>query len=242
VAFQHGSNAEFYLAGFDATGYCNSVSIEGEIETAETTTLGKTAKNYIPGLEDATISFEGFFDSEALADTTAFSYKMDALRRTITEATYIQQTDLVGGTCKFVQGELTSHSIETPVDDAGTFEAEMQSNTGWETGATLHVLGAEAATANGTTVDQTAGSNAGASAMLHVTAVSGTGSPSLTAVVQHSTDDSVWVDLITFGAKTAAGTSERAAVTGTVNRYVRVIWTITGTTPSFTFHVAFSRK
>src|SRR5690606_33259815 len=158
------------------------------------------------------------------------------------EATYIQQADLVGGACNFAQGMLTSHSVETPVDHAGTFEAEMQSKTACERGVTLHTLGARTATANGTTVDQGAGSSNGASAMLQVTAVSGTAGPSLTVAVQHSTDGSTWADLITFGAKTAAGTSERAAVTGTVNRYVRVIWTITGTTPSFTFHVAFSRK
>jgi hypothetical protein len=241
VSFQHGSNADFYLGGYNGTGYCSSVSVEGEIETAEVTTLGKTAKNYIPGLEDATISFEGYFDSSPV-DSAAFSYKLDALRRTITEATYIPQSDLVGGTCHFAQGMLTSYSLETPVDDAGSFEAEMQSKTAWERGVTLHTLGARTSTANGTTVDQSAGSTAGASALLQVTSVSGTAGPSLTVVVQHSTDGSTWADLITFGTKTAASTSERAAVTGTVNRYVRAIWTITGTTPSFTFHVAFSRK
>ena len=130
MGFQHGTNADFYLNGFDGTGFCNTVSVEGEIETAEVTTLGKTAKNYIPGLEDATISFEGYFDSQAV-DSTAFSYKLNALRRTITEVVHIPQTDVLGNPSNFAQGELTKAKVETPVDDAGNFSAEMQSNTAW---------------------------------------------------------------------------------------------------------------
>jgi len=59
--------------------------------------------------------------------------------------------------------------------------------------------------------------------------------------IQHSVDGSAWVDLVPFTAVTVANRAQRLAVTGTVNRHVRSQWTITGTTPSFTFHAAFGR-
>lgn len=243
MAFRHGTAARAYIGGFDMSCYINSFGLDAETETAEVTTLCKTAKNYIPGLEDATINASGFFDGDTLVlDPTTFSFKLNSLRRTITVVTYLPQTDAQGGPGYFVEGELTSYSIETTTDDAGTIEFEMQSNSAQERSVTLHLASiAETTTNNSTSVDNTVGTTNGASAALQVLSVAGTSTPTITVKVQHSTDNSIWTDLITFGAKTAVG-SEVQRVTGTVNRYVRAQWTITGTTPSFTFHVAFSRK
>src|SRR6478609_325623 len=136
MAFQHGTNADFYVNGFDATGFSNKVGTDGSVDTAEVTTLGKTAKNYIPGLEDATSSFSGFFDGAAGADSTSLSFKLNSIRRTITQVTYLPQTDLIGGRGFIMEGELTKHKVETGTDDAGTFEAEFQTNTGMESALT----------------------------------------------------------------------------------------------------------
>ncbi len=70
----------------------------------------------------------------------------------------------------------------------------------------------------------------GAQAYLHVTAFTGT---SVDVAVQHSPDNATWSTLYDFGAQSAAG-SLRGAVTGTVDRYLRVI-TGTGTFTSITF-------
>lgn len=70
---------------------------------------------------------------------------------------------------------------------------------------------------------------------LDVTAASG-GTPSLTVTVQNSVDGTTWVTHSAFTAKTGTGT-ERKVFAG-IDRFVRVIWAITGTTPSFTFSVA----
>lgn len=70
---------------------------------------------------------------------------------------------------------------------------------------------------------------------LTVTAASGT-TPSLTVTVETSKDGSTgWVSAGAFGAVTGAGTSRKTA--GGLDRFVRVSWAITGTTPSFTFTV-----
>lgn len=73
-------------------------------------------------------------------------------------------------------------------------------------------------------------------AQLNVTAVSGT-SPSLTVLIEDSVDGGVTFNTIgTFAAKTATG-REVINVTGLFGEHLRVSWTITGTTPSFTFAV-----
>jgi hypothetical protein len=63
----------------------------------------------------------------------------------------------------------------------------------------------------------------------------------MTAKIQHSADNSSWADLGTFTAVTAANAYQRISGTGTVNRYLRAQYTITGTSPSFTFHLSAAR-
>lgn len=70
---------------------------------------------------------------------------------------------------------------------------------------------------------------------LDVTAVSGT-TPSLTLAVEKSADGTTWTAADTFPARTTTGAVTRDIYGGGFNR-LRVSWTITGTTPSFTFSV-----
>lgn len=70
---------------------------------------------------------------------------------------------------------------------------------------------------------------------LNVTAASGT-TPSLTVLVEDTLDGTNWNTIGTFAAKTAAG-REVINVTVPFADRLRVSWTITGTTPSFTFDV-----
>jgi hypothetical protein len=70
---------------------------------------------------------------------------------------------------------------------------------------------------------------------LVVSAASGT-TPSMTATVETSKDGSTnWSTVAAFTAATTV-TSQRKVFTG-FDRYARVSWAITGTTPSFTFSV-----
>lgn len=73
------------------------------------------------------------------------------------------------------------------------------------------------------------------SVLVNVTAVSGT-SPSCTFTVEWSNDGTTWAQADTadtFTAITATGTKvKQFTVKGL---YARLVWTISGTTPSFTF-------
>ena len=103
---------------------------------------------------------------------------------------------------------------------------------------TPHELGAETASGTGDTVDLGADElRTAAKLKLHVLAVSGTATPTLTGSVYTSPDGtSGWRIAATFAAATAAG--KQNLHVGDLDRYVRVVWTISGTDPSFTFEVA----
>lgn len=90
---------------------------------------------------------------------------------------------------------------------------------------------------------QTASGNTGAiecygkelTVTLDVTAASGT-TPTLDVKLQHAPDDSKWSDLgAAFTQKTAAGREVKTFTQ--MHGYLRVVWTIGGTGPSFTFSI-----
>jgi hypothetical protein len=96
---------------------------------------------------------------------------------------------------------------------------------------------ARTTTGNGSTVSGWA-RGTDAQSRLTITAASGT-TPSLTVVVQDSPDGSTWTTRDTYPAQTTTATVTRALPAG-LNTYQRVSWTISGTTPSFTFSVQFA--
>lgn len=126
MAFRHGKNAVFKIdnsAGSlqDISAYCSEVSLPRSIETGETTTFGKSAKTYIVGLTDATISVSGNFDS-AVDTILAGILGQDA---TVTFE-YGPEGN-TGGYVKYT-GEciMTSYETSSPVADVVTFSAEFQ--------------------------------------------------------------------------------------------------------------------
>jgi hypothetical protein len=130
MAFSHGSLAELAIdtAGGtsytdDLTEYLNDASPDQEVDTAETTTLGKVAKTYIPGLEDATFSLAGLFDPDIDA-------VLSSIKRTIVSFRYRPAGTGAGLPEYTGDAILTSYNIGTTVDEAATVEGELQVSGG----------------------------------------------------------------------------------------------------------------
>lgn len=87
-------------------------------------------------------------------------------------------------------------------------------------------------TATGTTSEFNAEGFTQFAATLDVSAASGT-TPTLDVIIQDSADGTVWNTLSTFTQKTAVS-KEVIRVTTPFHNRIRAIYTITGTTPSFT--------
>ena len=71
---------------------------------------------------------------------------------------------------------------------------------------------------------------------LDITAASGT-TPTLNVIVQDSPDGTIWDTLLTHTQQTGAAINTQRT-NGAIGRYIRVSYTVGGTTPSFTFTVS----
>lgn len=224
MAAGHGKAAKIYAGGTDLSTYMTTVSHAMTADTAEVSTLGNTAKVYVPGLKDGTIPMEGFWDGSAAAIDAILSA---SLAGTGTILTHWPAGDAFGARGRAGQALHTSYEVTTPVDDAGGISAEFQASGGLDSVYSLFPLQSRnGAAVLGTNLDNTASSAAGGVGYLHVVSV--TGGTGAIYKVQHSVDNSVWVDLITFSTVSAGGSgAQRSAVAGTVNRHVRG-WVNTG--------------
>lgn len=236
MAFNHGSQARALCNGYDLSAYLKSVSIAGTNDMADTTALSDTAKSYIGGLHDATLTAEGMFDPTAGRSDTVLQAALD---NAAAIWTHFPAGTAIGARGRGLEGFDTSYDITTAVDDAALVTAEAQSSTGPE-GVAVHrsggtVTGGGTATAQ----DNTASSANGGVAFLQALSLNG---GTAVVVVQHSSDDITYTDLITFPNVTSATAplADRVAATGTVQRYTRATWTVTGGTADFI--VAFGRK
>jgi len=129
MAFTHGSLATMDIdpAGGTAwttvTAYYNDVSLKEDIDTAETTVLGNTAKNYIPGLEDGSFSLSGLFDP-------TINTLITSCKRVVVSFRYRPSgagTGKIEYTGKCI---LTSYKVDTSVKDAASQDAEFQVTNG----------------------------------------------------------------------------------------------------------------
>jgi len=241
----HGKRASVLVNEFDLSRFLKSISPSLDVEMIESTAFQAPgdAREYTPGNTDGKLSAEGFYQSnnvtlKAIEDVFAAALGSD-VQRILTVSP--EGADAVGRRTLQMLTDLAKRSVTSPATGLIMSSAEFQSSTGVEPGAVLHPVTPETATGSAASVDNAAASAGGGVAHLHVTAKAGT-TPSITVKVQHSVDNAVWVDLATFTAATAE-TAQRVEIAGTVNRYVRATWTITGTAgPSFTFAVAFARR
>lgn len=126
MAFVHGKETHFTLDDSggtprDISTYLTSVSFPRSQELADTTTFGASAKTFIAGFGDATITIEGNWDPTVdgylagvvgVAGTLSFVYGPEGS---------------TGGDVKYT-GEcvLTSYETSSGINDVTTFSAELQ--------------------------------------------------------------------------------------------------------------------
>jgi hypothetical protein len=199
------------------------------------TNLLSGGAEYIPGQLAGAVSIVGNFNSGAGNFTTILD------SAAATEAgmlTTITDGSSIGSIALISEGNVSGRSVNSSVMEAVKMTVDGTPNDGVDMGVTLHVLGAETADGQATSVDNAAASANGLVASMHCTAFSGL--TNIVLRVQHSTDNSSWSDLITF--TTVTGTTwQRSTSSGTVNRYLRAWWDVTGT-GSATFLIAAARR
>jgi hypothetical protein len=243
VSFTHGKDAEVFFGGYDLTGYLSEANSSAVGDLAEASPFGSVYKGFVAGLTDSKFTASGFFDGSADAVDEVLAAALNGVAR---EMTHLPAGDALGARGRSITAVETTYEVSTPADGVAAVSLEAQSNVGPEPVFVVHPKGAETADGNdATAVDGAAATTASWAAYLHVTAVSGTGTPTLTARIQDSADNSTFADVTggAFAAKTAIGSERIAGAAGaTLRRYVRSARVITGTTPSLTYLVTVNRK
>lgn len=241
MAFVHGKDSRLLLGKFSFSGFISSWEHTTERELADVTVEGDGGHKFIPGLDKGSLSTSGFVDNSASAGGQDETLNT-ALGATATSVVTAAPEGLaLGKRVINIESRESSYNTSAPVADAVSYSADWMSEGQVDVGVSLHDLTAETATGNGTAVDNTASSSNGAVAAVHVT--TNTRDGSTTIKVQHSSDNTTFVDLITFTAVGASTTAvERSTASGTVNRYVRDSRTLAGTSGSITYAVAFARR
>lgn len=130
----HGKSGAFKLDDTggslrDISAYCDEVSIKREVSTAEATTFGDTARDYLAGLMDATLSISGKWDDAA---TTGVDVVVgENLVAVATRSFEWGPSGTTTGRIKY-SGEciITSFEITGNFDDVVTFSMEVQTTGG----------------------------------------------------------------------------------------------------------------
>lgn len=237
--FAHGKNVNVFINEYDFSTYFNDVSATSTVETSEVSAFGSSAKEYIVGLLDGTVSLSGMFDGTATGTDVVFSAVLGSTTKQNVIVAPSGHSN--GATAIVLEADDTSYEVSGAVADVVQTSAEFQSSDGVEHGKILSSGAAISATGNGTSVDNTAASTNGGVGFVSVP--TNTRNGNITVKVQQSADNSTFTDLITFTVVTSTQkTFQRVEVTGTVARYLRVNYTVAGSTGSATPVVAFARR
>lgn len=226
-------DGKLIVNGYDLSSYVNSLDLSITTGEIDVTTIDESAIKKIAGLEDTSISAEGFF--EAGVD------KPDELLGTNlgSAVNFAMAADNGRGNIAYFGGGLeTNYSIFGAINEAAPFQFTGSGTNTKTVRGTIEDPGTTAVTATGSTTGFQLGA-VGADEKLYgglfVIAASGT-SPTIDAKIQ-SDDNSSFTsatDQITFSQLTDTGSEIKSASGAITDDYFRFNYTIGGTSPSFT--------
>jgi hypothetical protein len=236
---KHGKDTTVLMNQYDISSFLDNSETEHTIEVLEATTYGNDSKVYALGKEDGIATLEGLGDGGAA--------ELDQILSGIKRSTGVKAT-IVRGVANEDMADLLS-VIESQFDTQASITglirltAALQADSdGVDHGHILRVPSATGASSNSSALDGAAATTNGGVGHLHVSANSGT-TPTLDVIIEDSADGSTgWATIATFTQVTTTNQAVRVEITGTVKRYIRAAWTIGGSTPSYTFAVAFARR
>jgi hypothetical protein len=240
----HGKKHKILINGNDVSIYFKQVDMSGTADVLDSTCFDMTAKQFVVGQRDGKATGNGIWAAKDLVgDPDEIDEILSALQGVdADQIVTIGQAGLssVGLSASLLKAKQMKYGVSSPNNNLVSITLELQTSLGIRTGIVHAALAARTATGTGVSQDGAAASANGAHVHLHCTVKSGTAAPSLTVIVEDSADNAAWSTIGTFAALTAVG-ALRLELAGTVRRYTRISWAITGTTPSFTFAAALAR-
>ncbi len=235
------TGVRLFAVGADLTSSSNKAELSAEVEEKDVTVYTSNGwKESMGGLASSEIDAEGFWEAgdPSKVDDAAWSnlggngpWTVAPLGASVGDLAY---------TTKALQSE---YKLLGAVGDIAPWSAKASGSWPMARGQIAHPPGT-ARTSSGTGTSINLGAVAAGKrlyASLHVLSVAGT-TPSLTVEIEGDTATgfSTPVTYLTFNAATAiSGQILRTDGTAITDSWWRVKWTVSGTTPSFMFAVAF---
>jgi hypothetical protein len=237
------SNVRLFTAGADLTTVNNKVELSPEVDQKDSTAFTPTGdvwQEVLGGIRSSKLSAAGQWEADDLVlgkvDDTAWAALGSVGACTVCPATASVSS------LAWLSGYLeTNYVLGGSVGDVAPWTFNATGNWPLVRGVVAHDPGtARTTTGTGTSI-QIGAVPTGKSlyAALHVLSVAGT-TPSLTVAIQsdNATGFPSPVTSLTFNAATSKGGQILRAAGPITDDWVRVSWTISGTTPSFLFLVS----
>ena len=211
MAKKAGLAQKMFVGNFDVSADIAAVDTwSTAVAVLDQTGIDKSAIERVQGLVTGNCTFTSFFNDASGAAHLAFR----APSTDVGFSWFLGQT--VGDQVAMMSAQTVNYDPTRGADGALTFGIEANTKSSlpvWGVALTAGAITHTSAT-NGTTLDQSAQTTAGAEAILHVTSFTGS---NFTATVQDSANGSDWGTLKAFTQVTAVG-NERVTVSGTVER------------------------
>lgn len=235
--FRHGKKTAVFLNSTDMSSYLNEATVTREIEANDITTFGSTSRSYIVGMDDGGVSLTGLFDGSANASDEVLAGRVLQDNNTLT---VLPEGTALGSRAILTSADETAYEISMPVADVVALSATFQADGGVRQGFNL-IATTGSATGTATSVDF--GSTMSNGAVFHLHVPANTYGSATTFKVQDSANNSTFADVATFtSVNGSATTSQRIVNTTSVNRYLRAVATISGSSGSVSYIIATARR
>lgn len=245
MAQQIMSGYNSFLGIYDISADFARIVAELNAPCIDNTAINATARSFAGGLPEADIDYEGYWSegTGAISDILN-TYQTGTNTQLICYTLYAPTTgSRVGGFATQVSG--LNIIREENIGDLGRIRFTCKNNYPVIPVVPLYGLSTRsgAGTNNGNTyILEAVPSGSTLYGFLCVTAVSGTGPPTLVVKLQSSPAGSGWTDRITFTVTSTAITEVKTLAGPITDTYWQQQWTIAGTNPVFTFTSAWGFK
>lgn len=220
----HGRKTSVYIGGYDLSDIFTSADASETVDSSEVTGFTAQDKEFIAGMRNGTMRFQGWFSKDAASSDPVLSALPGDDSVVVT---LIRDTDAFEGPAEAQEGPITSYSRSSPIGGVVSVAADFQASGGLAHTRTLKAKGSlTPSVAGGTTAAYNGGTTTTHGAVGFLQIFSASGTP--VVAIDHSNNGSTgWAAVITFAGLTAAG-AERVAVSTDIKPYLRT--TVTGGT------------
>ena len=234
-------NIVFLVNGYPLQSAITSFTFSGENEELDATTVDNSGyREYVAGFKTGNLNVSGIFDADntdqdRIHDVFSSAYSTGDAKNVLASTGTVSS----GSPAIMLDGSIMNYAIPHEVASLILSNANFRANTGIKFGRWLMYAAQAAGTNNGTSLDNSAASTNGGFLQVHL---HNDDASDVDVKLQHSTNNTDWVD-VSGGAVnnlSAAHTSGSVSVTGTINRYLRVVATVTGG-DTFRVSAAFAR-